>query len=149
MRYRLMFVVSIEYTEEYEKMAAGLGKSFFDYFLENSFGVFDYFESSVDVIGRKIALYNANEIKWYDFGEELLKISSAYTGCLFHCYVNGEDDDDFQEHYYKDGLHAASTGKIVYWTDKEKAKDKTVVLASNKKANIAMFYVGVNDATKA
>jgi len=34
MGYRSMFEVSIEYTEEYEKMAAGLNKSFFDYFLK-------------------------------------------------------------------------------------------------------------------
>lgn len=127
MGYRSYFEVTVKYPNQYAEMAEGVGLNFAEFFEKKFEEMVQY---SFETNHQPGVLYfrNPDEIKWYDFVEHLTKLSEIFTGCLIECSVNGEEDTDFQEHVFKDGLHASSSASMVFWqTDKEKEEKQSVL----------------------
>ncbi len=78
-----------------------------------SFGVFD-----LDLeLGPKtglITFYASDTHKWYDFEEDMQKVSQEFPHMTFMLEGDGEDYDDFWIEYFQNGNHELCVGSITY-----------------------------------
>ena len=54
------------------------------------------------------------ETKWYEYSENMTKLSNSYPEVTFILERNGEDDDDLVKHYYKNGEERSAKAQIVF-----------------------------------
>lgn len=140
MGYRSYFSVLVTYPEEYNKFALDIGKSFPEMLGRIFINKVGYAFEIDTLSDNRINFQNSDEIKWYEFVEDLIDLSETFTGCLIECSVNGEEDDDFQEHVFKDGLHASSSVKMIFWSDPKEEEAKNRVIASSEKPRTKAFF---------
>lgn len=70
-------------------------------------GVFDYIEEYGDGV---VASGNA---KWYEYGNDMLLLSSKFPNVLFDLQGRGESSDDFWRRYYMNGKYQDANSRIV------------------------------------
>ena len=58
--------------------------------------------------------YSSDTYKWYDFEEDMEKISQAFPHMTFMLEGNGEDYDDYWIEYFQDGNHELCVGSFTY-----------------------------------
>ena len=54
------------------------------------------------------------ELKWYDYEEDMLNLSKEYPDCVFILQGEGEDHDDNWRNYYCRGFAWGGRAEIVY-----------------------------------
>lgn len=74
-----------------------------------------------DVPLRELFNGGAPVWKWYDFDEDMRRVSAAHPGVLFTLTRNGEDDGDFERVFYRDGKAQTVRG-VVHYPDFDPAK---------------------------
>jgi len=50
--------------------------------------------------------------KWYDWNEDMIKISKLYPDTLFTLHGDGEESEDIWTHYFKNGKSQNAKAKI-------------------------------------
>ncbi len=87
MRYRTDFVISIEDGEPTDRDIEEITEM-----LEG----FDYFDYWGDE-------WMATSIKWYNYEDDMFKLSKAFPHLRFYVHGDGDDSDDLWEDHWEDG----------------------------------------------
>lgn len=53
-------------------------------------------------------------LKWYDYGEDMVKLSKQFPDLLFTVEGHGESQDDIWRLYYQNGRFQGGNAEIVY-----------------------------------
>lgn len=84
------------------------------------FGVFDL-DLGLEGLGLKlepqpglIIFYSSDTHKWYNFEEDMQKVSQEFPHMTFMLEGDGDDYDDFWIEYFQNGNHELCVGSIVY-----------------------------------
>lgn len=75
---------------------------------------------------RSLAGYyvdSLEEVKWYGWHDDMIKLSAMYPGIMFTLDGNGEDGEDVWREYFRDGMsHPANIETIYEKFDESKLK---------------------------
>lgn len=73
--------------------------------------VLDNYSTLRDVVEYEDMAYN-DSCKWYDFKEDMEKISKEYPNTLFTIYRSGEETSDMERVYFRNGKFEADIPQI-------------------------------------
>jgi hypothetical protein len=71
-------------------------------------------EDSVNLEKTHYSDFLSNEMKWYNYYSDVLKLSIKFPNFLFTLKGEGEDKDDIWIIYYKNGKSQDAPGKITF-----------------------------------
>lgn len=77
----------------------------------NKLPEFNYKDIEISYIDDVIA---QDENKWYDFRKDMQEISKQFPDALIYIHGEGEDKDDMQDAYFKNGKSVVYMAQITY-----------------------------------